>query len=77
MKRLALVLTILGACPALAQQPPDPVFLQRALVAMQAQRNAAMDDVVALRAQLEMARDDLAKAQAQIKELDKKPEPAK
>lgn len=63
MKKLA-VLILLIASPALAQQqPPDPAFLQRALGAMQAQRNQAMDSAAVSEAKL-------AEALARIKTLE-------
>jgi glutaredoxin-related protein len=75
MKRL-LVLAMLLATPALAQQPqqpPDSGFLQKALQAMQQQRNQAMDSVAVLQAQMEQLREELAKAN----EAAKKSEPKK
>ncbi len=67
---ILLVLTI----PALAQQPLDPAFLQRALGALQAQRNQAMDAAAVSEAKAAGLADDLAKAQARIKELETKKE---
>lgn len=72
MKRALIALCLFAATPALAQQAPDPVFLQRALTAMQAQRNQAMDAQAISTAQAAGLADDLAKAQARIKELEPK-----
>jgi phage shock protein A len=75
MKRFAFALLLL-ASPATAQQPqqpPDPAFLQKALSAMQQQRNQAMDSVAVMQAQAEQAREELAKAQERIKQLEAKP----
>jgi hypothetical protein len=76
MKRLLFVLSLLLISPAIAQQSPDPAFLQAAVTALQAQRNAANDNAAALEAKLNIATADLAKANARIKELEPK-EPAK
>lgn len=74
IRRLVILLAVL-ATPAFAQQqPPDPAFLQRALVAMQAQRNQAMDSAAVMEAKLAAAADELTKANARIKELESKPE---
>jgi hypothetical protein len=75
MKKLFLVLTLLGNVPtvATAQQQPDPAFLQRALAAMQTQRNQAQDIAAEREAQLML---ELAKAQAKLKEQEAKPAPA-
>lgn len=68
IKWTAIALAVL-ASPAFAQQQPDPAFLQRALAAMQAQRNQAQDIAAEREAQLAV---ELAKAQARIKELEAK-----
>lgn len=70
MKKLALILALLPSV-AFAQQP-DPAFLQRAAAALQAQRNAALDQAAAQQARADGLADDLAKAQARIKELEPK-----
>lgn len=73
--RLIFVLFLLLASPAFAQQAPDPAFLQRALTALQTQRNVAMDSAAVAEAKLAAMADELAKAQARIKELEpKKPD---
>lgn len=72
MKKLA-VFSLLVASPALAQQQlPDVALLQRALAAMQSQRNQAMDIAAEREAQLMV---ELAKAQAKLKEIESKPAP--
>lgn len=64
---------LLAASPVFAQQQaPDPAFLQRALSAMQAQRNQAMDAAAVQQARADGLADDLAKAQTRIKELEEK-----
>jgi hypothetical protein len=73
MKRLLVAAALLAASPALAQQQADPAFLNRALTALQAQRNAAMDQAAGEKARADGLADDLAKAQARIKELEKPP----
>lgn len=69
MKRLVLLLALVSS-PALAQQQPDPAFLQRALASMQNQRNQAMDAAARAEAIAAGLSDDLAKAQARVKELE-------
>lgn len=73
MLRTTIVLTMLSlsAAPALAQAQ-DPAFLTRALAAMSAQRNQAMDAAVAQQARAEGLAQDLAKANERIKELEPK-----
>jgi hypothetical protein len=73
MKRLAILL-LLAASPAFAQQQPDAQFLQRAIVALQTQRNQALDAAAGAEARAAGLADDLAKAQARIKELEQKQE---
>lgn len=75
MKRLlaAAAAAVLAILPAFAQQaPPDPAFLQRALAAVQAQRNAALDDAAGMRAQYESTLDQLAIARTRINDLEAK-----
>lgn len=76
MKRLSLLLLLISS-PALAQQQPDTAFMQRAITAIQTQRNAALDQAVLLQAKVDGLTEDLAKAQARIKELEPKPEDKK
>lgn len=76
MKKLALLILLI-ASPALAQQQPDPAFLQRALGAMQTQRNQAMDALAVSEAKAAGLADDLGKANARIKELETKSEEKK
>ena len=77
MKRVILILTLICTSTAFAQQgPPDPAFLQKAITALQQQRNSVMDQLAATQAQFEMTKDELAKVQAHVKELeDKIPKP--
>lgn len=67
-KRVALLL-VLSTAPAFAQAP-DPAFLQKAVNALQTQRNSAMDAQAVAEAKLQIVTDDLAKANAKIKELE-------
>ncbi len=77
-KILFLILALAISTSARAQQQPDPVVLQRAVAALQAQRNQALDSAAAAEVRAAGLADDLAKAQARIKELEPKPEaPAK
>jgi hypothetical protein len=74
---IAAALFLVVATSAQAQQQPDPAFLQRALAAMQGQRNQAMDVAVAQQARADGLVDDLAKANARIRELEPKPDDLK
>lgn len=75
MKYLALALTLL-ATPALAQQqPPDPATLQRAIAAIQQQRNAALDQAATFQIEAQRLADENAKLKAEIEAL--KAAPAK
>jgi len=76
MKWLA-VLALL-ATPALAQTgQTDAAFLQRAIVALQQQRNAALDLQAQFQALLATRDDEIEKLKARIAELEKPPAPAK
>jgi TolA-binding protein len=60
-----------------AAQQADPAFLQRAITAVQTQRNLAMDAQAVAEARVASLTDDLTKAQARIKELEAKIEEKK
>jgi Ni/Co efflux regulator RcnB len=71
MTRLLIVAAVLfSATASNAQQQPDPAFLQRALTALQTQRNQALDMAAAQQARADGLTDDLAKAQSKVKELE-------
>lgn len=72
--RLALLGSLLLASPALGQQAPDPAFLQRAITAVQTQRNLALDAQAVAEAKVATLIEELAKAQARVKELESKTE---
>jgi len=67
MWRLIIVFVLIST-PAFAQQQPDPAFLQQALIAMQQQRNAALDGQAQSQA---MAAVEIAKLKARIAEMEK------
>jgi septal ring factor EnvC (AmiA/AmiB activator) len=69
-KKIVLA-SLLLATPALAQQP-DPAFMQRAINALQTQRNNALDGQAAMEARLAGLTEDLSKTNAKIKELESK-----
>lgn len=80
MIKKALIILVLGfAVPAYAQQAQqaDPDFMQRAIVALQQQRNEALDKVAASEAKLSKSQEDLNKANLQIKGLQDKYESKK
>jgi hypothetical protein len=70
MKKLIVLLSLISS-PAFAEQP-DPAFMQRAIAALQNQRNQALDAAAAAAAKAEGLSEDLVKAQARIKELEEK-----
>lgn len=79
MKTIVVALLALFlVSPAFSQQA-DPAFLQKAISALQGQRNAALDQAAAAEAKGAVTADELAKAQSKIKELEhpKPAEPAK
>jgi cell division protein FtsB len=72
MIRLTLLaLALLTASAHAQQQPPDPAFMQRALSAMQTQRNQAMDQAAIAQAQAAQAQEEVAKLRAEIEQLKK------
>lgn len=80
MKYLAVLFLL--TVPAYAQpaptRPPDPQlnFCQKAVTAVQAQRNTAQDEAARCGVQLEMTNEELAKARKEIEDLVKR-EPKK
>lgn len=78
MRLLVLTIAFLVSVPALAQQQPavDSAFLQKALSAMQAQRNNALDEQVGTVARAAVLADENAKLKAEIEELKKKAAPS-
>ena len=72
----AVFLFSIYAAPTLAQQPPaDPAFLQQALVALQGQRNRALDEAAVAQAQAAKMQADLAAVTKERDELKAKLEP--
>lgn len=69
----ASLLVLLVVSPALAQQQPDPAFLQKAIIAMQAQRNAAQDSAAAESARAAMLADEVARLNAELDKLRSEP----
>jgi len=59
---------------ALAQQRPDPAFLEKALTSMEAQRNSAMNAHAATEARLALANEEIARLKAEIEKLTPKKE---
>lgn len=79
-KKYGLLVGLLVSMPAYAQTPPqqpDPAFMQRAIVALQTQRNNALDAQLVAEARLQGVTDELAKANAKLKELEDKKAPEK
>lgn len=76
MRLIALALAVLFSTAAQAQQP-DPVFLQRALAAVQTQRNMALDAAAVAEAKAALITEELAKVQVRIKDLEAKVEEKK
>lgn len=72
----AIVVFFTLLAPAVAQQP-DAAFLQRAISAVQTQRNVAMDAAAVAEARVAAVTEELNKAQARVKELEAKIEEKK
>lgn len=72
----ALFLLVVLSAPAAAQQP-DPMFLQRAIAAVQTQRNVAMDAAAVAEAKVAALTEELDKAKVRVKELEAKIEEKK
>lgn len=83
LKKTILVISLVLVSNAgyAQQQQPDPAFMQRAINALQKQRNIAMDNQAIAEAKVDELGANLAKAQEKIKELEAKSssekEPAK
>lgn len=82
MRSSIAILCVLFCISAVSAQqparPPDPAFLQKAILSLQAQRNAALDGAAVAEARAAQLAEDNAKLKAQIEELTKpKGEPAK
>lgn len=72
MLKKILIALVLTTGIAYAQQQPDPAFMQHAIIALQTQRNNALDSQTVAEAKLAGLSEDLAKANAKIKELEAK-----
>lgn len=72
---LIALTAVLVSSSAMAQQP-DPAFLQRAVQALQSQRNAALDAQAVAEAKVAGLTEDLARANLRIKGFEDK-EPKK
>lgn len=77
MLRVCVLFLVLVSSTAFAQQQPDPAFLQKAIVALQAQRNQALDAYAVDEAKIATLNEEIAKANTRIKELEPKPEAPK
>lgn len=78
MRLILIVAALALASPAFSQQAPlDSAFLQRAIAAVQTQRNVALDSAAVAEAKVSGLTEELAKANARIKELEAKPEEKK
>jgi hypothetical protein len=75
MKRIILAVALLATPAFSQQQPSDPAFLQAAIVALQKQRNDALDAQAGTQAQLALATEEKAKLATRVKELEAKYEP--
>lgn len=71
MIRLVILIALI-ATPALAQQhPPDPATLQRAIAAIQAQRNAALDQAASMQIEAQRLGEENKKLKDEIEALKK------
>jgi hypothetical protein len=75
LMRYIFILLLITA-PALGQQL-DPAFMQKAINALQTQRNEALDSAATAQARAAILADELTKAQDRIKELEPRPEEKK
>lgn len=75
--RVLLFSLVMITSVAAQQQQPDPAFLQRAISAVQSQRNLAMDAAAVAEAKVAAVTAELDKAQARVKELEAKVEEKK
>lgn len=71
MRRYVLAAAVLLSFPAYAQQSqqPDPATLQRAITAIQQQRNAALDQAATFQIEAQRLADENAKLKAEIEAL--------
>lgn len=73
MIRLVMIALILSTASAMAQTAqPDIDYLNKAIVALQAQRNQAFDAHAVSEAKLAQSQEQLKQAQLKIKELEDK-----
>lgn len=70
---LRIIFIWLALTASATAQQADPAFLQRAITAVQTQRNLAMDAQAVAEAKLSALTEELTKAQARIKELEQSP----
>lgn len=80
MRYLIPTFLILAMGAASAQQPPqapDPAFMQKAMAALQQQRNEALDRAAGAEARLAVMADELQKAKIDLAQLKAKYEPPK
>lgn len=68
---IAIVALGLLLTPAAAQQAPDATFMQKAILVLQQQRNAAADREAQAQAQSAVLADENAQLKARIAELEK------
>jgi hypothetical protein len=71
-----IFILLLMVTPVFGQQL-DPAFMQKAINALQTQRNEALDSAATAQARAAILADELAKAQERIKELEPKAEEKK
>ena len=72
MFKYAIAFTLISTAALAQSQAPDATFLQHAITALQAQRNAAFDQAASQQARADKLEDDLKAANAKIKELSPK-----
>ncbi len=68
---LVAVALILSTPASAQQQPPDPAALQKAVQALQQQRNAAMDQAAGLQVQAATLAEENDRLKKQVEELQK------
>lgn len=74
---LRVLVLLIGLTASAVAQQPDPAFMQRAITALQTQRNVAMDAAAVAEAKVATITEERDKAQARVKELEAKTEEKK
>jgi peptidoglycan hydrolase CwlO-like protein len=72
LKKFLIISVVAFSASTASAQQADVSFMQRAITALQTQRNTALDQQAASEAKVSGLTEDLAKSQAKVKELEAK-----